>query len=77
LILTFMIIPDGSKEGWPGSDEGDARREAFLAEVRRRAALTLLDEDDEWFFDWVEVQYGNDDGITKIVTHSDEDVNPL
>ena len=64
--VTFMIIPDGSKEGWRGSDEGDDRRAAFLEELKHRG--------DEWYFDWVEVQYGNDDGITKIVTHSDEDI---
>jgi len=75
--VTFVVIPDGSKEGWDGSDAGDVRREAFLAEVKRRAGMTLVDEDDAWFFDWAEIQYGNDDGITRIIAHSDEDINSL
>ena len=47
---TIIIGPDGSKEGWPKSDEGDHRREEFL----------------EWFVKWskwcdvIEVCYGGD-----------------
>lgn len=28
--VTFAFLPDGSKEGWPDSDEGDAYRERFV-----------------------------------------------
>lgn len=31
---SFFIPPDGSKEGWGGSNEGDARRERFIAWLR-------------------------------------------
>ncbi len=52
---TFCIPPDGSKLGWPESELGDTRRDAFI---------TFLKKPD-LFVDWVEVQYGDDDGCTK------------
>ena len=62
---SFFVAPDGSKESWPHSDDGDKTRDKFidyLNSVRNTSCL-----------DWVEVQYGDDDGVTKIVRHSDED----
>ena len=29
--VSYAFLPDGSKDGWPTSDEGDAHREAFAA----------------------------------------------
>jgi len=28
---SFMVAPDGSKEGWTESDDGDAQRDRFIA----------------------------------------------
>jgi hypothetical protein len=64
---TFVIGPDGSKEGWPESDEGDERRKAFKAFMDSRRY-----EDGSSVCSWVEVQYGDDNLKTKIVSHSDE-----
>jgi hypothetical protein len=64
---SFMVGPDGSKEGWDDSDAGDARREHFVAwlnSYRYRDGSAPLA--------WVEVQYGDDDGETVIIRHSDE-----
>lgn len=65
---TFMVAPDGSKEGWTDSAAGDDRRAAFIK---------WLDEhrydDGSSSFDWVEVQYGDDEGATFVVAHNDEE----
>lgn len=53
---TLLICPDGSKEGWDQSDEGDRRREAF-----REWTRTLRYEDDSSPLAWCEVAYGSDD----------------
>lgn len=57
---SFFVAPDGSKEGWVASDKGDADRDKFK-EILRKSHL-----------DWVEIQYGDDERITKIINHSDE-----
>ena len=50
---SFMVAPDGSKEGWPQSDTGDARRQAFKAWLK-----TQEYEDGSSSLDAVEVAYG-------------------
>ena len=47
----WAFMPDGSKEYWDTSDEGDVHREAFLS---------LLDE---MRVDYVHVRWGGDYGI--------------
>lgn len=54
---SFFIPPDGSKEGWQDSDDGDRERESFIA------SLSKL------YVDWVEVQYGDGNRETKIVNY--------
>jgi hypothetical protein len=34
---SFLVAPDGSKEGWEDSDEGDQRREEFVEWLRGQA----------------------------------------
>ncbi len=58
---SFFVPPDGSKEGWVASDEGDSKREKFVEYLRAQENLS-----------WVEVQFGDDDGDNKII-HSDAD----
>lgn len=55
---TFLVIPDGSNEGWPESLASDSRRAAFKA---------LLDEDAYTCLDWVEISYSPDDGVAEII----------
>ena len=50
---SFLIPPDGSKEGWPESDAGDAQRAQFHAWIAAQAY-----EDGSNSFDVVEVAYG-------------------
>ncbi|MCP4903003.1 MAG: hypothetical protein GY906_39065 [bacterium] len=63
---TFLIPPDGSREGWSESETGDSRRAHFIEwlDAQRHS-------DDSSPFDWVEVQYGDDQFETEIVNDSD------
>lgn len=45
---TMVVCPDGSKEGWTDSDEGDERREHFKAWLNKVKVS------------WVEVAFGGD-----------------
>lgn len=65
---SFFVPPDGSKEGWDESNEGDRRRKRFIEYLDQQRY-----EDGSICLDWVEIQYGDDDGITKITCHSDEE----
>lgn len=69
---SFFVAPDGSKEGWDRSDEGDAARAAFLVWLNGERY-----DDNSSPFDWVEVQYGDDDRVTRVVNSSDDDSERL
>ena len=45
---TFMIVPDGSKEGWDLSDEFDNRRKEYIQWLKKNPSG----------IDWVHVTYG-------------------
>ncbi len=64
---SFLIAPDGSKEGWDESYEGDKRRDKFVTWLD-----TQRHEDSSSMYKWVEVQYGDDERVTKVVRHSDQ-----
>lgn len=58
---SFLIGPDGSKEGWGTSDDHDQKREqfiSFLAETGNYA-------------DWCEVVIGGDDNAAYVVNATD------
>jgi hypothetical protein len=61
--VTFLIVPDGSKEGWADSDKGEQQRAQWKAWATSNAGRL--------FIDWVHVEYAGDDGDdTKIADHS-------
>ena len=62
---SFLVAPDGSKEGWGDSDKGDEQRKEFIAWMRKGRA------EDKLYLDWVCVQYGDDERETKIDADSD------
>lgn len=68
-VRAFFIPPDGSKEGWEESDQGNDNRSKFLAALEK-----FRYDDKSTPLDWVEVQFGDDDGETKIGRHSDMEV---
>jgi hypothetical protein len=50
MYASFFVTPDGSKEGWETSEEGDLNRQAFYVFLRKETpGLT-----------WAGVRYGND-----------------
>lgn len=63
---SFTVFPDGSKDGWTDSDTGDQHRAAFIEWLESQRY-----EDRSSPYDWVEVQYGDDNGDTKIINDSE------
>jgi hypothetical protein len=49
---SFLVAPDGSKEGWRDSDEGDRLRDAFVKWLQVEGPPLI---------DWIEVQFGGDE----------------
>jgi hypothetical protein len=58
---SFMIPPDGSKEGWQHSDEGNDRRTIFLDWL----------DDIPYGLDYVEIEFGGDGGPASITRDRD------
>lgn len=65
---SFAVLPDGSKEGWTHSDQGDAQRAAVIAYLR-----SLAYDDGSTAWSWVLVQYGDDYHETIILDHSEKE----
>ncbi len=57
---SFLVGPDGSKEGWPESKHGDELRAAFIRYLRTQ------------FLGWVEVQFDDDEKETKVTACNDD-----
>lgn len=66
-IGSFFVPPDGSKEGWNESDLGDDRRNGFTKWLDAQRY-----DDGSTSLDWVEIQFGDDNKKTEIVSHSDQ-----
>lgn len=70
---SFAILPDGSKEGWDESNKGDEAREDFLRYLQREHSGD--DEGSPWcYFDWVELQFGDDEGYNMVLRTDDDPV---
>lgn len=65
---SFLIGPDGSKEGWSTSDQGDDYRASFIAWLNAQAY-----SDGSSPFAWALVQYGDDNDDNRVVS-SDADL---
>lgn len=57
---SFVVFPDGSKEGWEDSNDGDDKRAEFKSWL----------SDPNYRCDWAEVQYGDEGGDDRILEHS-------
>lgn len=64
--VSFFVAPDGSKEWWPDSDRAEAARNAFVEWLERQRF-----EDASSWLDWVEVQFGDDEGDTRVTRGDD------
>ena len=58
---SFLVPPDGSKEGWEDSDVGDRDRDKVVKILRKHEF-----EDGSNPLHWVEVQYHDDNGDDKV-----------
>lgn len=58
--VSFFIPPDGSKEGWRESKDGDDRRAAFKDFINSS----------DLFCHWVELFFGEDNDRSEIVEHN-------
>ena len=67
-VRSFFVAPDGSKEGWSDSDDGDVRRNVLIGWMSQQRY-----GDGSGPLSWVEVQYGDDEQETLVVSHSDEE----
>lgn len=64
-VSTFLVCPDGSKEGWAASDEFDAKRAAFLEYLNGERY-----EDNSSCLAWVAISYGSDYREAVIKAHT-------
>lgn len=62
---TFYVLPDGSKEGWCNSIEGDRRRAKIVDYLEGMAY-----EDGSSPLAWAELFYGDEQGDAAIVNHN-------
>lgn len=61
---SFFIAPDGSKEGWEPSNNGDNARAEFLDWLR--------DEKDNNYCNYAEIVFGGDDDFEEITRSTNE-----
>lgn len=62
-VASFLVAPDGSKEGWEESAVGDARREQIKAWLSSKAY-----EDGSTALKWFEVEHP-EDGAPRVIDH--------
>lgn len=61
----FFIAPDGSKEGWQESKDGDERRREFVDLLE-----SMKHEDGSSSISYIEVMFGDDEGEAEIINHN-------
>ena len=64
-FCSFFIAPDGSKEGYDASEDGDRIRELVIELIETEKAL-----DGQNPIRYVEVFYGDDNNEAKILNHN-------
>ena len=66
---SFLVPPDGSKEGWDQSSQGDFNRDVFIDHL-----IGYRYADGSSPICWVEVQYGDEEYDTRVIRDSDDRV---
>lgn len=64
---TFFVPPDGSKEGWSDSEDGDTGRALFVEWLNAQRY-----EDGSTCLKWAEVQYGDEEQDNRVLRHDGE-----
>lgn len=57
-FFTLVVLPDGSGDGKPTSDEYDTRRAAFVGWLREHPSIEVEGDSTGNPVDWVEVVWG-------------------
>ena len=60
---TFMVAPDGSKEGWATSNFGDEAREELLNWISKS----------NYYCDYIEIRFGGDDELEGVIRSNEID----
>lgn len=60
---SFLIIPDGSKEGWEASEEAEKARSLWKAWAEKDAVVK-----DHVFVDYAHVRFGGDDEYAAVIS---------
>jgi len=68
---TFLVGPDGSKDGHDESNKGDERRDQFVDWLTQRQCD--YGKSSYCRFAWVEVQYGDEAGQAIVIRHRDDE----
>lgn len=63
---SFAVLPDGSKEGWPESDNGDASRDSLVEWIEAQC----YDDGSSSALSWVEVEFPGDEPGPRITRSS-------
>lgn len=63
---SFLVAPDGSKEGWEESDRGDQQRAQFIDYLN-----TQRYDDGSSMLDWIEVAFADDYGKPRVVNSNE------
>jgi hypothetical protein len=63
---SFFVAPDGSKEGWLDSDEGDIQRTALIKFLQG-----FRDPDGDSPLSWALIMYGDTNRRKYIITNDD------
>lgn len=69
---SFLVAPDGSKEGWASSDKGDDRRGEFIEFLKGKSF-----EDGSTALAWVELSFNDDYGPPQVLRESTKDNNKI
>jgi hypothetical protein len=63
---SFFVAPDGSKEGWEDSEDGDNQRANIVGYLE-----SLRYEDGSTSFKYAEIQFGDDNNQVKVIAASE------
>jgi hypothetical protein len=61
---SFFVAPDGSKEYWLQSNQGDSQRHSIVEYLK-----SIAYEDGSSPLSWAEFTYGDDNGVPEIINH--------
>ncbi len=64
---SFFIAPDGSKEGWEASDNGDRARKEFTKWLDDKR------KNNDYYLDYVEIEFGGDKFSSEIIKETNYD----